>query len=64
MAEEIAAAHSSTQQPVSRQRADSDHTDKRPILTQWTEVIRFGDAVVMVTRPGNDKYEKNTLNAN
>lgn len=42
MAEEIAAAHGSTQQPVSRQRADSDHTDKRLISTQWTEVIRLG----------------------
>lgn len=64
MAEEITAAHGSTQQPVSRQRADSDHTDKRLFLPQWTEVIRLGDAVVMVARPGNDQYEKNTLNGN
>lgn len=34
MAEEVAAAHSSTQQPVSRQKADSDEKDERLILTQ------------------------------
>lgn len=57
MAEEIEAAHSSTQQPVSRQKAD-----KRLILTQAAEVIRVGEAM---RRPGNDWHVKNnTMDAN
>lgn len=68
VAEEVAAAHSSTQQPVSRQKVNWIHNERReayynPGSNSLSEGIRFGGEVKRRgRRPGNDWMNKR-LNA-
>lgn len=62
MTEEVAAAHSSTQQPVSRQKADSVHSGRQEayLNTGCNRLleVRLGEVMRRRRRPGNDRYEK------
>lgn len=63
MAEQIAEAHSSTQQPVSRHRANPDKSDKGLFLTR-AAIDRKSLELGEVMRPGNDWHEKKERDVN